>query len=212
MPTIFIEVNNLKRKLKSFALPIISGLILGLLIVTFLSVKEKNITSIPDDYNYVSKSIINDSMPVLSYDDVLIRPYQIDKIDVIKRFYDEQNKEMGIIYFKDTYIQSTGILYSSENEYNVVSILDGEVINIRKDDLLGNTVEIKHTDNLISSYQGLKTIYVKKGDHINQNTIIGKAGEIKLNETYQNALLFELIKDGHYVNPDKYFDKKIKEL
>lgn len=212
MPTIFIEVNNLKRKLKSFALPIISGLILGLLIVTFLSVKEKNITSIPDDYNYVSKSIINDSMPVLSYDDVLIRPYQIDKIDVIKRFYDEENKEMGIIYFKDTYIQSTGILYSSENEYNVVSILDGEVINIRKDDLLGNTVEIKHTDNLISSYQGLKTIYVKKGDHINQNTIIGKAGEIKLNETYQNALLFELIKDGHYVNPDKYFDKKIREL
>lgn len=202
----------MKRKLKSFALPIISGLILGLLIVTFLSVKEKNITSIPDDYNYVSKSIINDSMPVLSYDDVLIRPYQIDKIDVIKRFYDEENKEMGIIYFKDTYIQSTGILYSSENEYNVVSILDGEVINIRKDDLLGNTVEIKHTDNLISSYQGLKTIYVKKGDHINQNTIIGKAGEIKLNETYQNALLFELIKDGHYVNPDKYFDKKIKEL
>ena len=202
----------MKSKLKSFALPIISGLILGLLIVTFLSVKEKNITSIPDDYNYVSKSIINDSMPVLSYDDVLIRPYQIDKIDVIKRFYDEQNKEMGIIYFKDTYIQSTGILYSSENEYNVVSILDGEVINIRKDDLLGNTVEIKHTDNLISSYQGLKTIYVKKGDHINQNTIIGKAGEIKLNETYQNALLFELIKDGHYVNPDKYFDKKIKEL
>ena len=202
----------MKRKLKGFVLPVVSGLVLGLLIVTFLSLKQKESTPIPDDYNFVSKSIIDNSMPVLSYDDVLIRPYQIDKINVIKRFYDEDNKEMGIIYFKDTYIQSTGILYSSENEYNVVSILDGEVINIRKDDLLGNTVEIKHTDNLISSYQGLQNVYVKKGDHINQNTIIGKAGEIKLNETYQNALLFELIKDGHYINPDKYFDKKIKEL
>ena len=52
----------------------------------------------------------------------------------------------------------------------------------------------------------------KKGDTINQGTIIGKAGEIKLNETYKNALLFELIKDGHYVNPDKYFDKTIREI
>ncbi len=202
----------MKRKLRGFVVPIISGLILGLLLITFLASKEKNITPIPDDYNYVSKGIINNSMPVLSYDDVLIRPYQTDKINVIKRFYDEDNKEIGIIYFNDTYIQSTGILYSSDNEYNVVSILDGDIINIRKDDLLGNTVEIKHSDNLISSYQGLQNVYVKKGDHINQNTIIGKAGTIKLNETYNNALLFELIKDGHFVNPDKYFDKKIKEL
>ena len=202
----------MKRKLRGFVVPIISGLILGLLLITFLASKEKNITPIPDDYNYVSKGIINNSMPVLSYDDVLIRPYQTDKINVIKRFYDEDNKEIGIIYFNDTYIQSTGILYSSDNEYNVVSILDGDIINIRKDDLLGNTVEIKHSDNLISSYQGLQNVYVKKGDHINQNTIIGKAGTIKLNETYNNALLFELIKDGHFVNPDKFFDKKIKEL
>lgn len=202
----------MKRKLRGFVVPIFSGLILGLLLITFLASKEKNITPIPDDYNYVSKGIINNSMPVLSYDDVLIRPYQTDKINVIKRFYDEDNKEIGIIYFNDTYIQSTGILYSSDNEYNVVSILDGDIINIRKDDLLGNTVEIKHSDNLISSYQGLQNVYVKKGDHINQNTIIGKAGTIKLNETYNNALLFELIKDGHFVNPDKYFDKKIKEL
>ena len=200
------------KRLRGFVVPVLSGLILGLLFITVLSLNHKETTPIPDDYNYVSGSIMNNSLPVLSYDDVLIRPYQTDKINVIKRFYDEDNKEMGIIFFNDTYIQSTGILYSSENEYNVVSILDGEVINIRKDDLLGNTVEIKHTDNLISSYQGLQNVYVKKGDHINQNTIIGKAGKIKLNETYDNALLFELIKDGHFVNPDKYFDKKIKEL
>ncbi len=202
----------MKRKLKGFVVPVLSGLIIGLLLVTYLSFNQKRNTPISNDYNYVSKSIMNDSLPVLSYDDVLIRPYQTDKINVIKRFYDEDNKEIGIIYFNDTYIQSTGILYNSDEEYNVVSILDGEVINIKKDDLLGNTVEIKHTDNLISSYQGLQNVYVKKGDTINQNTIIGKAGTIKLNETYNNALLFELIKDGHYVNPDKYFDKKIKEL
>ena len=200
------------RKLKGFVLPVIIGSVLGIGFNVYLAFRENGVSSIPEDFNYVSQSIINNSMPVLSYDDVLIRPYQTDKINVINRFYDDDNRELGIIYFNNTYMQSSGILYNSEEEYNVVSILDGEVINIRKDDLLGNTVEIKHTDNLISSYQGLKNVYVKKGDHINQNTIIGKAGEIKLKETYNNALLFELIKDGHYVNPDKYFDKKIKEI
>lgn len=202
----------MKRKLKEYVLPVLLGTVLAVFLNLFLAIRQNNVSSIPEDYNYVSGSIINDSLPVLSYDDVLIRPYQTDRITVVKRFYDEDNKELGIIYFNDTYMQSSGILYTSEEEYNVVSILDGEVISVKKDDLLGNTVEVKHTDNLISSYQGLQNVYVKKGDHINQNTILGKAGEIKLNETYSNALLFELIKDGYYVNPDKYFDKKIKEI
>ena len=116
MPNIFIEVNNLKRKLKGFVVPVLSGLIIGLLLVTYLSLNQKRNTPISSNYNYVSKSIMNDSLPVLSYDDVLIRPYQTDKINVIKRFYDEDNKELGIIYFNDTYIQSTGILYNSDKE------------------------------------------------------------------------------------------------
>ena len=202
----------MKRRFKRYVVPVFLGTVLVVLLNLILVLKKNNVSPISDEFNFVTSSVINRSIPVLSYDDVLIRPYQTDKITVVKRFYDEDNKEMGIIYFNDTYMQSSGILYTSDEEYNVVSILDGDVISVKKDDLLGNTVEVKHNDNLISSYQGLSTIYVKKGDHINQNTIIGKAGEIKLKDTYNNALLFELIKDGYYVNPDKYFDKKIREI
>lgn len=202
----------MKRRFKRYVVPVFLGTVLVVLLNLILVLKKNNVSPISDEFNFVTSSVINSSIPVLSYDDVLIRPYQTDKITVVKRFYDEDNKEMGIIYFNDTYMQSSGILYTSDEEYNVVSILDGDVISVKKDDLLGNTVEVKHNDNLISSYQGLGTVYVKKGDHINQNTIIGKAGEIKLKDTYNNALLFELIKDGYYVNPDKYFDKKIREI
>ena len=202
----------MKINYKGLIFPIISGLVVGLFLVSVLSLRQSVVSSIPEDFSYVSGAIINNSLPVLSYDNVLIRPYQTDRIIVEKRFYDEENKELGIIYFNNTYIQSSGILYSSDEEYNVVSILDGEIIDIKKDDILGNTVEVKHTDNLISSYQGLQNVYVKKGDHINQNTIIGKAGLIKLDKEYNNALLFELIKDGHYINPDKYFDKTVREI
>ena len=202
----------MKIRYKGIIFPIVSGLVVGMFLVSVLSLRQSISSSIPEDFSYVSSTIIDNSLPVLSYDSVLIRPYQTDRITVEKRFYDEDNKELGIIYFNNTYMQSSGILYSSEEEYNIVSILDGEVIDIKKDDILGNTVEVKHTDNLISSYQGLQNVYVKKGDHINQNTIIGKSGTIKLDKDYNNALLFELIKDGHYINPDKYFDKTVREI
>ena len=206
----------MKRKLKGFVLPVISGMFVSLCLVTTLTIKNRNIiditSTIPDNYTYVTGSIFNNAMPILSYDDVIIKPYQGNNINIIKEFYDEESKERGIIYYKDTYMQNTGVIYSSDNEFNVVSILDGEIIDIKNDDIMGYTVEIKHIDNLISSYEGLSTVYVKKGDQINQSTIIGKSGDIKLEETINNSLLFELIKDGHYINPEKYYDKKVNEV
>jgi len=208
-------VNYLKkRRLKGFVIPLFSGVIVSCMLFTIYLVNEINIKQdyFPEDFNYISSNIVSNIVPVLSYDNVVIRPYQAENVQEVKKFYDEENKENGIILYKDTYIQNSGILYSSSTEYNVVSILDGEVINTKKDDILGYVVEVKHTNNLISVYEGLKNLYVKKGDQIKQNTIIGKSGDITLDEKVNNSLLFELIKDGKYVNPDKYFDRKLNEV
>lgn len=204
-----------KRKLKGFVLPVFSALVLSLFLIIVLSVSKtkSNVEDELQEFTYVNSNVIDHSKPVLNEDDVIIRPYQSDKITIFKKFYDEENNsEDSIIYYKDTYIQNSGIIYTSDSEFNVVSILDGEVIEVKKDDLLGYSVEIKHQNNMISSYEGLKSINVKKGDKINQDTLIGKSGEITLDVNLKNSLLFELIKDGKYVNPEKYFDKKIKEI
>ncbi len=203
-----------KRKLKGFVLPTFSAFLVSILFITIINLSN-NMTSEKDtqDYTYSNQSIISNTMPVLNEDDVIIRPYQAEKINIYKKFYDgENNTDNAIIYYNDTYIQNSGILYNCEEEFNVVSILDGEVIEVKKDDLLGYVVEVKHSNNLISSYEGLKSINVKKGDRITQETLIGKSGEIKLDVNLKNALLFELIKDGKYVNPENYFDKKAKEI
>lgn len=211
----FNEVNKMKkRKLKGFVLPTFSAFLVSILFITIINLSN-NMTSEKDtqDYTYSNQSIISNTMPVLNEDDVIIRPYQAEKINIYKKFYDgENNTDNAIIYYNDTYIQNSGILYNCEEEFNVVSILDGEVIEVKKDDLLGYVVEVKHSNNLISSYEGLKSINVKKGDRITQETLIGKSGEIKLDVNLKNALLFELIKDGKYVNPENYFDKKAKEI
>lgn len=203
-----------KRKLKGFVLPTFSAFLVSILFITIISLSN-NMTSEKDtqDYTYSNQSIISNTMPVLNEDDVIIRPYQAEKINIYKKFYDgENNTDNAIIYYNDTYIQNSGILYNCEEEFNVVSILDGEVIEVKKDDLLGYVVEVKHSNNLISSYEGLKSVNVKKGDRITQETLIGKSGEIKLDVNLKNALLFELIKDGKYVNPENYFDKKANEI
>lgn len=203
-----------KRKLKGFVLPTFSAFLVSILFITIINLSN-NMTSEKDtqDYTYSNQSIISNTMPVLNEDDVIIRPYQAEKINIYKKFYDgENNTDNAIIYYNDTYIQNSGILYNCDEEFNVVSILDGEVIEVKKDDLLGYVVEVKHSNNLISSYEGLKSINVKKGDRITQETLIGKSGEIKLDVNLKNALLFELIKDGKYVNPENYFDKKAKEI
>lgn len=203
-----------KRRLKGFVVPVFSAVVISILIIGVISLNKKdNKPIINEKYTYVTDAIIHDALPTLSEDDVIIKPYQDEKVSIYKKFYDnENNKEDSIILYNGTYVQNSGVLYNSQEEFTVVSILDGEVIDVKKEDLLGYVVEVKHSDNLISTYEGLKSINVKKGEQITQNTLIGKSGKINLDVNLENALLFELIKDGKYVNPEQYYNKKLKEI
>ena len=204
-----------KRRLKGFVIPVFSAVLFSGLIITLLSLSSepKSDNDFNQQFTYVNESIINKVVPTLNEDKIVLKPFDSNKVVVYKKFYDsEQNKEDSIIYYNDTYMQNSGVLYNSDTEFNVLSVLDGDVIEVKKDNILGYVVEIKHDDNLISTYQGLKSINVKKNDKVTQGTVIGKSGEINLDVNLKNSLLFELIKDGKYVNPEKYYNKKIKEV
>lgn len=203
-----------KRRLKSFVVPVFSAIIFSVLFLTILSLNnKKELPKTKEKYTYSNDSIIHDAIPTLSEDDVIIKPFQNDNIKIYKSFYDKENgSEDSIIYYNNTYMQNSGCIYNNDEEFTVVSILDGEVINVKKEELLGYIVEVKHANNLISSYEGLKSVNVKKGEQITQNALIGKSGEIKLDVNLKNALLFELIKDGKYINPELYYNKKLKEI
>ena len=108
-------------------------------------------------------------------------------------------------------MQNSGVLYKSKEAFDVVTILDGTVVDVKKDEVLGNIVEIKHSNNLITTYEGLSTVNVKKDQLLKQGDVIGKSGKLELGESLENSLLFELIKDGKYVNPLNYLDKKISD-
>lgn len=208
-----------KRKLKPFVMPMIYGIACAAIVMTLVLLdKTQSQTVMKDDseYIYVNSSIFTSDIPVVQEDTIIVKPYTSDKVQIVKKFYDvegtDEEKKNAIIYYNDTYMQNSGILYKSNESFDVMSVLDGTVVDVKKDDVLGNVVEIKHTNNLISTYEGLSTVNVKKDQLIKQGDVLGKSGKLEIGETIENGLLFELIYNGKLVNPEKYFDKKVNEL
>lgn len=208
---------NLKKVLKGTVYTA-TALTLVLSIVLINKTDDLTTSKEDDNFQYVNSNVVSHNIPVTkeNEDAVIIKPYTSDKVEIFKKFYDkdasEEEKKNSLIYYKDTYMQNSGILYKSAESFDVVSILDGTVIDVKTDEILGNVVEIKHSNNLISTYEGLKEVTVKKDSQIKAGEIIGKSGNLELDEQIENGLLFELLKDSKYVNPLNYFDKKLNEI
>lgn len=169
-----------------------------------------------EDIKYVSKTIFDKDIPVVSTGKTVARPYVDTEIKVVKAFYDYQadakEQEKSLIFNENTYIQSSGVSYGGKDNFEVVAILDGTVTDVKEDSLLGKIVEISHGNEVISVYQSLSDIKVKKDDKIMQGQVIGTSGTANIDKDLGNHLYFELIVKGTNVNPENYYNKKINEL
>ncbi len=214
----------MKRKLKSFVVPGIYAIALILFAVSMyftaniLSnalLKEKKIDK---ETEYVDKEIINNDnyMPVVGTSETIIKPFTSDNVKVFRNYYDytaeAESQQNSIIYYENTYMQNSGVDYYSDTQFDVVSILEGTVIDVKNDNVLGTVVEIRHTNELISVYQSLSEINVKVDDKVVQGQIIGKSGKSNLNLENENNLHFELYYMGQIVNPELYYDKNLTDL
>lgn len=170
-----------------------------------------------EDIEYVNSSIIDDKedREVIKEDVKMVKPYTNEEVQILKYFYDYQaeaaNQEKSILYHENTYIQNSGMDFGLTDTFDVVSVLDGTVVDVREDELLGTVVEIKHDNDFISSYQSLSEVSVKKNDTIKQGQVIGKSGTNTIDQDLGNHLHFELYKSGEVVDPSKYFDQVISD-
>lgn len=199
----------------------------GVYALTFLSVfssiyfiektlAPENTFNNDKDYIYVSKTIFDNEIPVVSSGIQIIRPYKATDIDVAKNYYDykadadEQKK--SLLYYEDTYLQNSGVEYKGSDNFDVVSILNGTVISIKNDNILGNVVQIRHDNDMISVYQSLSDVNVTENQEVKQGDIIGKSGKNNISKDLGDHLHFELIIDGQNVNPEEYYNKSLSEI
>lgn len=205
-----------KMKLRKYVLPTVYVLII---FVTFVSVSLinnhllKNVTN----YNY-SKSIMKDvTENVLSeiLPDKFERPYLSENVKLLSGFYskdyDDESQKNSLIVYQNTYMPSSGTFYASQDEFDVVSVYDGKVKSIKKDEMLGDTVEVQHSDNLTTIYYSLKDVTVRENDDIKKGTIIGKATSNNL-VTDKNVLFIEVYLKGKQIDPEKFYELNPNEV
>jgi len=181
---------------------------------------EMSISNVPfasnRDYIYVSKGILDRNIPVVGSKKIIIKPFTDNDVKVVKHFYDYQaekeSQEKSLLYYESTYMQNSGVDFSKGSSFDVVSVLDGTVVTVEEDNMVGKVIEIRHSNEMISSYQSLSEVYVKKDDVVTKGQIIGKSGYSNIAKNLKDHLHFELLYKGQVVNPLDYFDRSIEEL
>ena len=210
------------RRIKPILVPVIYGVcVVAFLFSMYFAQKfAKNLLfQKQSDIEYVDGEITeseNKDIPVVSTSVKIVKPYLDDTVKLVRSFYDYEgdsaDQEKAIILYEDTYMQNSGVDYANENVFDVISILDGTVISVEDNDILGTTVEVRHSNELISVYQSLSDVSVKENDQIIQGQIIAKSGTSNINKDLGNHLHFELYYKGKIVNPEEYYNKSVDEL
>ena len=147
---------------------------------------------------------------------MIVKPFVSSNVSISKSFYDmtddEVKQQNSLVYYEKTYLQNSGVLYTSSEPFDVVSAYDGTVTNVSKDDILGNYLEVTHNTNLKTIYYSLGEITVKKDDIVKSGDVLGKSGSNKLENENTNSLLFEVYHNGFAIDPEDFYNMSIDDL
>ena len=213
-----------KLKLKSWVVPALYAISLSIIFISVVFIGRMMSTDYEKavDTNLIPDNIVepNDEDQVTQVVEItnatVNHPYLLEGISVAKDYYEkdatEEEQIKSLIYYKNTYMVNTGVLYTNNESFDVVSVLDGNVTSIADDEILGKVVEITHTTELITIYHCLGEVDVKVGDNVKQNDVIGKSGKVNIDEGYENALLFEVNYQGKILNPNTFYNMKVSDL
>ncbi|HEY0742028.1 MAG TPA: M23/M56 family metallopeptidase [Chryseosolibacter sp.] len=104
----------------------------------------------------------------------------------------------------------TGIDFSTDEGVEVMATADGTVVETTYNDMKGNFVVIRHSDQFVTQYYHLQKSQVTKGATIKKGQVIGLVGSTGVLST-GNHLHYEVLKDGTAVNPAEYLPKGYSE-
>lgn len=206
-----------KRKLKGFVLPTIYIMVIGVIFVSIFYL-DRSLNKLPnDELDYSVSTIKDDVVPVIQeVSKKPMKPFVGEKVVVIKDFYskddDENIQKNSLIYYQNTYLQNTGILYGNNEPFDAVAVLDGKVKNISTNDILGNVIEISHNNNLTSFYYSVDEIKVKINDPVKIGDVIAKSGDNKIENKEGKTILFEVYYQGKALDPNSFYEMELKDL
>lgn len=134
----------------------------------------------------------------------VILPYKAGK-KVVDYFDGESSPIVSVVEFEGVYRPSQGVDISNSGEaFEVIAAMDGVVLDVSKDALLGNGVRVQSGD-LIITYQSLDNITLKKDDPIKQGDFIGIASSNVYQAGLKNHLHLVVEKNQVCIDPNTIF-------
>ena len=144
------------------------------------------------------------------------RLFTSESVTISKYYYhskdDNERQTKSLIKYQNIYMPNTGILYSSDEQFNVVAISDGTITSVKEDEILGYIVEIEHQNNLVSIYQSVSNVTLEEGTVVKQGDVIATSGPNSLENEKDNCLHFEVYKDGTLLNPESIYNIEIENI
>lgn len=158
-----------------------------------------------------------DTTPVVKTEtNIIVKPYISDSVKVGRYFYDfesdEKKQEKSLILYEDTYMQNNGVDYVDNKNFDVVAILDGEIISIEDSEVYGKVVTIKHNDNLKSVYSNIDGVLVTVGYKIHQGEIFAMSAKPKLQSDYESMLHFEVFYKESAIDPENMYTMSVSDF
>lgn len=206
-----------KRKLKGFVLPTLYFLITISIFVGVVLI-GRNVVFEPSDYDYGIGALQNNSESVVNedttIDNTIKKPVDENYASIGVHYYesgaDKASQQNSLIYYENTYMPNTGVLYQSDSEFSVSSVFQGRVTEIIDDEFFGKCVVVEHTSNLRTYYYGLSEINVSVGDELISGTEIGMSNNNAIYNTKKTFLL-EVYYNNELINPEKFIGSKITD-
>ena len=140
------------------------------------------------------------------------RPYKVEA-NIVLDYYDGQEKDIrDMTKFEGTYRANQCIDYAlDDQEFDVLAIFSGEVVDVKEDPLFGQSCTIK-SDQLTITYQSLKDMKKSVGDQVRQGDAISLASTNIYNKDLGNHLHIVVEKDGVRIDPEDIYGKSLQEL
>lgn len=209
------------KKLRGYVLPTVYVLVIAVL---FISVSFLG-SALQKELQYqdlVVDTLDEDATPVIKEEtevkeeSKITKPYTSSAVAISKSYYDmlddETKQQNSLVYYEQTYLQNSGVLYASDEVFDVMAVYDGTVTNVTQDEILGNVVEITHNPNLKTIYYSLGETNVKKDDTVKSGDIIAKSGDNLLEGEKDNCLLLEVYYNGNTMDPEDFYNMNIEDL
>ncbi len=204
-----------KRRLKSYVLPTTYLLITITIFTGILFMSNKS--GALEEYNFSTGVMKEEVKPVVeteNNDGIISSPVDLESVKISVYYYSKDDEttrqEQSLILYEDTYLPNSGILLTSDNVFEVKSVYDGKVLEVKDDEILGTYVVIEHNANLKTYYYGIDNIEVKQNDEVKEGTILGTSKENNISKGNKSCL-FEAYYKGQTINPEKLINANIQD-